>query len=190
MRKFFFVLMMVLLTGVDMMAQKPFSYSEVIQVEGKSAKELYKEVKKWFAITFVSAQDVIQYDDADNEITGKAVFEYDSNSLTWAASNGIVRYVVTVQMKDGRIKMTIENFIHESHHPKWGKEWSNGIVYEKPLSDDELKAIGQGGLRKKQYRAIDERVRPLVLNQITVLTISLKQYLANNANNKAEEDNW
>ena len=189
MRKILFLLAMALMS-LETMAQKPLSYSEVINAEGKSAKELYKEVKRWFSLTFVSAQDVIQYDDASNEIIGKAVFEYECKSLTWAASSGIVRYVVSVKMKDGRVKMTIENFIHESNDPTWGKAWSNGIVYEKPLSDDELKTIGMGGLKKRQYRAIDERVRPLVLNQIATLLVSLKQHLANSDKKKSEEDDW
>ncbi len=189
MKKILFLLVIALMS-LETMAQKPLSYSEVINAEGKSAKELYKEVKRWFSLTFVSAQDVIQYDDASNEIIGKAVFEYECKSLTWSASSGIVRYVVSVKMKDGRVKMTIENFIHESTDPTWGKGWSNGIVYEKPLSDDEMKTIGMGGLKKRQYRAIDERVRPLVLNQIATLLVSLKQHLANIDKKKSEEDDW
>lgn len=169
-------------------AQNPLSHSEVISAEGKTAKQLYKDVKKWFALTFVSAQDVIQYDDGDNEITGKAVIPYECKSMTWASSSGFIRYTVIVKVKDGRLKLTCENFIHQSTALKWADKWSNGIVYEKPLSDDELKAIGQGGLKKKQYRAIDERVRPLVLDQIATLVASLTTYV--NQSGKEEEDDW
>ena len=66
MKKILFLLVIALMS-LETMAQKPLSYSEVINAEGKSAKELYKEVKRWFSLTFVSAQDVIQYDDASNK---------------------------------------------------------------------------------------------------------------------------
>lgn len=187
MKKIFMIAVLVL-TCLQTRAQEPLKHSEVISAEGKSAKQLYKDVKKWFALTFVSAQDVIQYDDGDNEITGKAVIPYECKNMTWAASSGFIRYTVIVQTKDGRLRITFENFIHQSTHPTWGEKWSNGVVLKTPPTDDELKAIGHGGLKKKQYRAIDERVRPLVLDQIATLVASLTTFV--NQSSKEEEDDW
>lgn len=182
-----FVLMAVITASFCAMAQEPLSYTEVIQQQGKSSSEIYKQVKKWFAVTFKSAQDVIQYDGAGEEITGKAAIVYDEKSMTWAAASGLIYYNIEVKVKDGRFKFTMDNFIHKSTHPTWGEKWSNGLVYKNMPSDEELKAIGHGGLAKKQYKAIDERIRPLCFKEIAGLVASIKAYMEKQ---QQEDDNW
>lgn len=54
--------------------QGKVEFSEVVDVEGVSASELRKRCKKWFAESYKSAKDVIQYDGEDN-ITGKGIFQ-------------------------------------------------------------------------------------------------------------------
>lgn len=186
MKKIVFVLAMMMAVSYAM-AQEPLSYSEVIQQEGKSSSEIYKSVKKWFAKTFRSAQDVIQYDGAGEEVSGKAVIVYEEKSMTWAAASGLIYYNIEVKVKDGRFKVVIDNFIHKSTHPTWGEKWSNGLVYGNELTDDQLKAIGHGGLAKKQYRAIDKRVKPLCFNEIASLVASLKTFMSEE---QKENDDW
>ena len=185
MRKIIFLFMMANICFAS--AQKPLSYSEVIQQEGKSSTEIYKSVKKWFAKTFKSAQDVIQYDGADEEINGKAVIVFDVNNITWAAASGLIYYNIEVKVKDGRFKILLENFIHQSTHPQYGSRWSNGLVYGSAPTDEELKNIGHGGMKKKQYRAIDERVRPLCFHEISSLVADLKTFMNQQ---QQEDDNW
>lgn len=168
------------------MAQEPLSYSEVIQQEGKSSSEIYKNVKKWFANTFRSAQDVIQYDGAGEEVSGKATINYEEKSLTYAAASGIIYYNIDVKVKEGRLRIVIDNFIHTSTHPTWGKQWSIGTIYKQKPSDEELKSIVHG-LSKKQYRGVDERVRPLCFQEISSLIASLKSFMAQQQN---DDDNW
>ena len=187
MKKVLFLLLLVIFSS-NAYSQEPMAFSEVIQQEGKSASDLYKVVKKWFAVTFVSAQDVIQYDDAGNEITGKARISYECKNLTWAASSGFISYMVDVRVRDGRLKVVISDFIHQSTDLRFGKEWSNGVVFKELPTDEQLKALGHGGLAKKQYKAIDKRVRPLCIQETASLVASLKNYLLKN---KVEvEEDW
>lgn len=167
-------------------AQEPLSYSEVIQQEGKSSSEIYKNVKRWFANTFRSAQDVIQYDGAGEEVSGKAAINYEEKNLTYAAASGLVYYNIDVKVKEGRLRIVIDNFIHTSTHPTWGKQWSIGLIYKNKPSDDELKSIVHG-LSKKQYRGVDERVRPICLQEISSLVASIKNFMAQQ---QQEDDNW
>ena len=180
--------MLLTLICSNLSAQEPLTFSEVIQQEGKSSVELYKSVKKWFVHTFVSAQDVIQYDDSGNEITGKARIAYDCRNLTWAASSGFISYMVDVQIREGRLKISISDFVHQSTDLRNGPRWSNGLIYKELPSDDQLKAIGHGGIAKKQYKAIDERVRPLCIREAANLIASLKNHLEQAE--QAKDEDW
>ena len=44
------------------------SYSKVIEVPGKTADHLYSSAREWFALTFKSANNVLQMDDSESDI--------------------------------------------------------------------------------------------------------------------------
>lgn len=181
------MLICLVIFAINVKAQEVLSHSEVVQVEGATASAIYKNVKKWFAKTYRSAQNVIQYDDVDAEVSGKGIIPYDEKSLTWAAASGLIYYDVIVKVKDGRFKITIENFNHRSTHPTYADKWSNGFLMKTPPTDDELTNIGVKGLAKKQYKAIDKRIRPICLNEIAVILSSIKESMNKQQN---EDDNW
>ena len=65
------LLLFILLLPVFSFAQQ---YSEVVEVPGKTADQLYSSAREWFAITFKSAKDVIQMEDPTNKkIIGKGL---------------------------------------------------------------------------------------------------------------------
>jgi hypothetical protein len=83
-------------------------YTDVIQIEGKNADQLYKSAKKWLAVNFNSSKDVIQMDDAsEKKIIGKGTFQVTEGK-------GLIQILNTVyltfnlQFKDGRYKYIIE----------------------------------------------------------------------------------
>lgn len=84
-------------------------HSEVIEVPGKSADQMYKAAKEWFALTFKSANDVIQLDDpTERKIIGKGVKQVQ------ALVGGVPSYLnihfnLLVQFRDGRYKYNIES---------------------------------------------------------------------------------
>ncbi len=178
MRKFILLIVVSLMGGIAM-AQEPLIFEHVVTKEGKTAKDFYETIKRWTATRYTSAQDVIQLDNPDKEITLKAVIPFEVNSLTWHAASGYISYTVDFLIKDNRFKIIIGPFIHVSTEPRFGKDWSNGVVYKDSLTNDFLKSIGHGGLKKKQYRAIDKRVRPLTRIEIESITSSLIQELEN-----------
>lgn len=95
------------------------TYSEVIQMDSISKNELFNRARMAFVTIFKSSKDVIQLEDKENgKIIGKAVFNYNptifiGNMLT----RGIVRYSVTIQVKDGRYKYEITDFRHTTDKP-------------------------------------------------------------------------
>ncbi|MDO4309928.1 MAG: DUF4468 domain-containing protein [Prevotella sp.] len=191
MRKIFiFIVVAFMCIGVNAQGLKSLSYSEVIQVEGSNSDDIYRKLKKWVAKAFVDANEVTKYDLENKEIFAKGRFPYSTSNLTWASSSGYVSFELDAKIKDGRFKITLDNFCHHSTAPQYSEGWSIGLIYDKLPIDEELKQIGQGGLRKKQYKAIDQRVRPLCESKIKQIIADLKIFLLEDAKEKIEDDNW
>ena len=70
-------------------AQDPLVFEQVVTKEGKNAEEIYNLIKRWVAITYNSAKDVIQLDNPNKEITLKAKIDYKESSMTWAAASSL-----------------------------------------------------------------------------------------------------
>lgn len=187
MKKVFIVLMMALFS-LGSQAQEPLVFEQVVTKEGKTAGELYSLIKRWVATTYKSAKDVIQLDTQDKEITLKAKIEYQEKSMTWAAASGYIDYTVDFLIKDDRFKVIIGPFSHVSTHYKWGKEWSNGVIYKGEITDELLNQIGIKKIARKQYREIDKRVRPLTKTEIEKIMYSLINKLDNVE--KSDEKDW
>ena len=93
--------------------------------------------------------------------------------MTWAAASGFINYTVDFLIKENRFKVVIGPFYHVSTHYKWGDQWSNGVLYKDELTNEFLDKIGIKKLARKQYRAVDERVRPLTKIEIENIMHSL-----------------
>jgi hypothetical protein len=94
---------------------KPLEFSEVITAEGLTKDQLYSAAQAWFGNTFRSAKTVFDVQDpVAGRIIGKPLFQYEpSKFLGSARIRGVVRYSVTIEVKDGRYRYFIGNFIHE-----------------------------------------------------------------------------
>jgi hypothetical protein len=96
----------------------PLEYSKVVNVDTTlSSKELYNRARAWFAETYRSAQDVIQMDDKEiGKIIGKGNMKYVSSVFVGSnGTKGWIRYTISIQVKDGRYKYDISNFLHEGN---------------------------------------------------------------------------
>lgn len=87
-------------------------YSEVIQVEGKSVLDLYKNAKIWLVEAFKSSKDVIHNDDKDNHIIiGKGYFEGVGHNKNIV--NAKYWFTIRIDCREGRYKYTITDFIYD-----------------------------------------------------------------------------
>jgi hypothetical protein len=89
-------------------------YSEVVEVSGKTSAQLYKAAREWFAVTFKSANDVLQMDDsAAGKLIGKGSTQISESYTT----SGLIKvpiliiwhpsFVVNISLKDGKYKCEI-----------------------------------------------------------------------------------
>lgn len=140
-------LMLVLISSVSVIGQdRPFQCDTVIQAKGKSVAEIYASVKVWVATVFNSANDVIQMDDAQNGIMiCKGRFHYKApGGVNLRSMSGYVDYTMKVQVREGRYKVTIGDFIHQSTSTQFTSSWSFGLIY------DREEYTGGGDRRKKK----------------------------------------
>lgn len=124
--------LMLMMVSMSVMAQEePIQFDEVVKAEGKSVPELYTTIKMWVATNYNSAQDVIQMDDAQNGILiCKGAFEYDNGGgLMGYVLDGWVDYTLKVQVREGRYKVSVGNFVHKANPVKNGTyDWSLGMI--------------------------------------------------------------
>lgn len=97
-------LLIILLVPFSVAAQE---YSEVVEVPGKSAKQLYTDGRAWFAITFVAANSVLQMDDPEaGKLIGKGYCElvYLLKKVPVPLD---IYFTLSIQVRDGRYKYEI-----------------------------------------------------------------------------------
>lgn len=132
MRKMIFVLFAML--SLSMAAQeKAIQCDSVIQAQGLDSKEIYQRVKGWVAEAYNEASEVIQLDDAEQGVmVCKGNFEYRAPG-GWSYRNidGYIRYTLKVQVRDGRFKVSMGDFDHESKDIQYRKIWSFGLLTDR-----------------------------------------------------------
>jgi hypothetical protein len=127
-------------------------YSDVMRVEGVSQQDLYKRAKRWFVKTYKSAKDVTQYDDVNNEISGKGIFTINWQVTFYGSMPLDVRHAIRFEFKDGRYKYEISQF---------STKLSSGAGSESKL-EDWSKARPKN--TQKVYNEINNRVMDLIVS--------------------------
>jgi hypothetical protein len=125
--------------------------SEVIEVKGKTADQLYSSAREWFALTFKSANDVLQMDDP---IAGKLIGKGSTYvSESYVSGKGLTAIPITlewypnfsikVEVREGRYKCDISDITITSSAPVIGtskipfQNYLDNIDYYENGSDPE-----------------------------------------------------
>lgn len=183
-------------------------YSEVVTVEGKTAEELYVFAREWFAVTFNSAKDVLQMDDADaGKLIGKGS---TSVSEFFIAGKGLAavpikmdwepHFTVKIEVRNGRYKCEITDIVIRAYNELIGSmdtpfyTYKDQQNYYRDASDpqwiinnppDGIK-IGKATARTlAQSNDATYKMIVKVDNQMQTLMDSLKLFMGKNSN-----DDW
>jgi len=94
---------------------KPLEFSEVVTADGFTKDQLYSAALAWYGSAYRSAKAVFDVQDREaGRIVGKPLFKYEpSRFMGSAVIRGVVTYSVTIEVKDGRYRYIIGNFVHE-----------------------------------------------------------------------------
>ncbi len=177
MKKNVFVIVLVTLTCFCVLSQEKLTYSEVIELPGKSKDQLYDQAKQWFIETYKDASEVIQNDDkAGGTIMGKALLSYNSNIYVGSAgTKGVIRYTIQISFKDGKYKYELTNFIHE------GATFDFGTI----TTDDECPYKIKGGTKNWNNKVWND-----IKMQIDEYSRNFIGDLKEAMNIKEIDDNW
>lgn len=110
-------------------------YTKIIE-HNKNAKEAFEYSKIWLANTFVDSKSVIEYANEDNfTIIGKGIIPKVNYAFT---VYGDTKFTLTIQNKDNRSKITLDNIQIETYdringtlkYDMWNQDQFNSFSLE------------------------------------------------------------
>lgn len=182
--KRFMILAALAAMAVSVWAQKPLELSAVIKQDSLDAKALYEATRNWFVESFADSKAVIKDDNPGKQITGKGTMPFTAN-MVFAAINGYIEFLIDVQFRDGRLKLTMRNFDHKSEHPAM---FDNNMGILVDLLPKNLEDIGVKGSRKAPYKYYYKNAKPECEETFGKIVKSLTEFLANRK--VQEEEEW
>ena len=165
-------------------AQKPLEFSTVIKQDSLDANALYEATKSWFVESFKDSKAVIEDDRSGKQITGKGVITFETNMM-YASISGYIEFLIDVQFRDGRMKLTMRNFDHKADH-RAAFDNDMGILVDslpKNLGD-----IGVKGQRKTCYKYYHKNAKPMCEDTFKEIVQSLTKYVAERK--ASEKEDW
>lgn len=97
-------------------AQERLSFEKVITVDSIKKNDIYNGLKEWVGMNFVSAKNVIELDDKEaGLIIVNPLRDYTIGKLQYLCYDGYIKYSIKMQIKEGRFKVVITNFMHENN---------------------------------------------------------------------------
>ena len=174
-----FILFFALMVSLFGSAQdKPLSYPEVIQVEGKNQAEIYGGLRQWVATAFVNGKAVTQMEDATTgTLILRALFIFKKGGI-YSAYQGKIDYTLKLQSKDGRFRVEMSGLTHEND-PGNAPDCSLGLITTAEKS-------GKGGINKGAHNKIWREIKNKSAEHFAEIVTSLKSL--DNFNAEAEED--
>lgn len=162
-------------------AQKPLSYSTVINKEGVNAQTLYALTKNWMAQTFKDSNTFLEQ--SGEEITGRGRMTFSTN-LQYSSIKGFIEYSVNVQFKEGKLKLTVGNF---THIPEIVALFNNDMGILVDSLPKKLEDMGITGVNRKAcYKYYYKRGTPLCKAEFDKLSANLKLFIDNRNSNKED----
>jgi len=159
-------------------------YEKVIKVDSLTADQLYMKLRSWVAKTYNSANDVIQMDDKANHlIIGKGQIRYDPKVYIGSdGTRGYISYTIQLEMKDGRYRYIIYDFIHEGSNKSYG-DYSFLLI----TTDEECPYKIHSGISKSWKNKVWKDIKSRIDFEAKFIEESLNKYIKEPSDNNA---NW
>ncbi|MCB9190814.1 MAG: DUF4468 domain-containing protein [Flavobacteriales bacterium] len=93
-------------------------YQEIQNVDGVSSEELFTRAKYWVANNYVSANDVIQFEDRKRGVL------VAKGNITTGELSGFVRHTLEIACKEGRYRVEYKNLSFHWSHEGLNHEYS------------------------------------------------------------------
>lgn len=134
------------------------SYTNVVEVPSANKDELFARARKWFALSYKSANDVVQLTDKESgELVGKGNF-----TVVWLAYTRYIGHTISISVKDNKFKYVINNFRLISPEGNIDRDIEN------------LKGIGGRGTRQNLFAKMDAEVKRTIASLESAMRSQLK----------------
>ncbi len=200
-----FITLFILIPGL-LVAQE---YSEVVEVPGKNVDELYTTAREWFAVTYKSANDVLQMDDpvagviigkgamhvTESYVAGKGLYAapikldwYPSFTLKVAIREGRYKYDITninvsaAVASFGNVENPFEMYLDKKDYFKNGSD-AKWVIANPPEGMKVGKAMAKN---LAQANAATYNLIVKTQNELDLLIKDLKETMQN----KTSDENW
>lgn len=156
----------------------PLEVDTVLVAEKFNADQIYSAIRAWASTQFPAA--AINLDDAaGRHLAARVNVDFPVNNMTWAALSGCIYFNVDVQARDGRYRLRLTNFTHQSFDKRYGDSWNQGTVYVNGVPEN------RQGMKKKPYKEMQKRAVPLIIDTAASMIATLSEAVSHPA---AEED--
>lgn len=160
-------------------AQEPLSFEKVITVDSVSKDVIFSKISEWIASAFIGTDGDYYANRQDGVITKDYQFQYVYGSFVYKAYDGNVRCKIKVMVKDGKLKVTLFNFIHKAiAHSNQLEDFSMGLLTNEDIS-------GKKGLNKSAHDKVWKRMKTFCQNMAEKNFVELEKIKF-----KEKSDNW
>jgi len=105
---------LLVLCSLQLKAQEPLSFEQVITVDSVGKDKIYSVIKEWFAL-HGNSKEALEVDDrSTGVIVANLSTDYFKSGFWYTSYTGYIFYKVNIQVRDGRYKITITNFEHDT----------------------------------------------------------------------------
>lgn len=89
-----------------------FEFTDVVHVDSVPKDELFMRARQWFSNSFNDSKSVLEISDKESgELQGKG----NIKMILGNRADGIMRFSVSIHLKDGKYRYSFFNFIHEGN---------------------------------------------------------------------------
>ena len=155
------VLLFLLISVASTKAQTSVNYSEVVKADSIPAKVLFERARAWFVSSFHDSKNVLEINDKESgELSGKGDMHATSSIMgTKNYPYGWLFFQISIHTKDGRYKLEISEYRHESVTSK-GFEQSVGRISDNVTPDREIEVLFCGdNCQKKLWNDLQQQCR-------------------------------
>lgn len=181
------VLLSVFANAQEVSPGVPLKYTDVIYLKDSTVSQsiLYSRAKSWMYQTFKDSKAVIEIDNPTNgELSGKGAVHFMSkNIIAQAGVAGVIRYLVSIYVKDGRYKYIVTDFIHDPIFYKSMIPISLGLITDSKRYPYEI-TKGRGVYLHKVWKELQEDSD----TEAKLLIASLKKAMASES--ETEKSDW
>ena len=118
----FCLLLLACSVGTAQAAEDPLEYQKVIEVQDASASDLYLRSRTWFVESFVESGAVLEVEEEESHLLmGKGNVQCSHHPATLGLRPpGIIRFIIRVEAKDGRVRISLTRLEHSSEVDSFG----------------------------------------------------------------------